>query len=115
MAEAIAKIIAFDVFEVYSAGTEIKGTINPQAVETIKNMYHYDMTMLQKPKLISDLPPIDVVVTMGCNVKCPYLPSRHREDCGLEDPTGKPAVEFERLAREIEKKIRDFMVRIHSF
>jgi len=115
MAEAITKILASDVFDAYSAGTEIKSGINPQAVTTIKNLYHYDMTLLQKPKLISELPKIDIVITMGCNVVCPYVPCIHKEDWGLEDPTGKPALEFERLAKVIENKVKDLMVRAKSF
>lgn len=39
-------------------------------------------------KLLSDIPPVDIVVTMGCNVQCPFLPCKHREDWGLDDPSG---------------------------
>ena len=48
MAEAIAKALAGDVLEVYSAGTETKGAINPDAVLTIKELYGVDMTETQK-------------------------------------------------------------------
>ena len=40
----------------------------------------------QYSKLLSDIPQVDVVITMGCNVQCPFLPCSHREDWGLEDP-----------------------------
>lgn len=39
MAEAISKKLASDVFEAYSAGTEIKGTINLDAVRVIQRIY----------------------------------------------------------------------------
>ena len=32
---------------------------------------------------MSEIPPADIVITMGCNVNCPYLPCCHREDWGL--------------------------------
>ena len=87
MAEAISKLIAADSFEAYSAGTETKPQINQDAVAVIKELYGVDMNAAQKSKLLSDIPPVDVVITMGCNVNCPYLPCKYREDWGLEDPT----------------------------
>ena len=89
MAEAIAKVLAADVFDAYSAGTGIKTEINRRAVEVIKELYDIDIRETQKPKLISDIPQADIVITMGCEVECPFLPCIHREDWGLEDPTGK--------------------------
>lgn len=109
MAEAICKIIAADIFEAYSAGTEVKKEINPDAVETIKELYGVDMTLSQRPKLLEELPPVDIVVTMGCGVQCPYLPCRHREDWGLEDPTGKPENDFVETANIIKEKITELM------
>jgi arsenate reductase len=114
MAEAISKLIAAESFEAYSAGTETKPQINQDAVAVIKELYGVDMNTTQKSKLISDIPPIDVVVTMGCNVNCPYLPCKHREDWGLEDPTGKDKSEFVKTAKEIEKKIVDLKNRIET-
>lgn len=112
MAEAIAKLLASDTFDAYSAGTETKPAINPDAVETIKQLYGVDMTKTQRSKLLSDIPAVDVVVTMGCNVECPFLPCKHREDWGLEDPTGKSEEEFVKTAKTIEQKVSDLKQRI---
>lgn len=106
MAEAISRKLASDAFEAYSAGTEIKEAINPDAVRVIQRIYGIDMTVNQRPKLLSELPPVDIVVTMGCGVQCPYLPCKHREDWGLEDPTGKAEEEFIQTAHIIENKIK---------
>jgi arsenate reductase len=114
MAEAISKKLASDVFDAYSAGTEIKGTINPDAVRVIQRIYGIDMTENQHPKLLSELPPVDIVVTMGCGVQCPYLPCKHREDWGLDDPTGKAEDEFVRTAEIIEEKIITLKDRISN-
>lgn len=112
MAEALGKRFAPDVFISYSAGTETKMRINPDAVRVIRQLYGIDMEKDQRSKLIDELPPIDWVITMGCNVDCPYLPSRFREDWGLDDPSGKSDEEFIRTAREIERRILDLRDRV---
>ena len=112
MAEAISKLLAADTFEAYSAGTETKPHINPDAVALIKKRYGVDMEATQRSKLLSEIPPVDAVITMGCNVACPYLPCRHREDWGLDDPTGKGPEAFERTADVIEQKLLDLKKRI---
>ena len=112
MAEALGKALAGDVFESYSAGTEVRPQINQDAVKTIKELYHIDMNETQYSKLIDEIPEVDIVITMGCNVQCPSLPCRHREDWGLEDPSGKEDEAFKYTARIIEKKIMDLKARI---
>lgn len=107
IAEALGKRFAADVFESYSAGTELKDHINPDAVRLVKELYGIDMELTQRPKLLEDIPPVDVVVTMGCNVECPYLPCKRREDWGLPDPTGKSDEEFLSTIRTIETKITE--------
>ena len=112
MAEGLARLLAGDIFEAYSAGTEVKDNINSEAVEVIKELYDLDISLVQRPKLLAEIPAVDIVVTMGCNVECPYLPCRHREDWGLEDPSGKSDEEFIRTAREIERRILDLRDRV---
>ena len=107
IAEALGKHFASDAFESYSAGTDIKDHINKDAVRLVKQLYGIDMELTQHSKLLSDLPPVDIVVTMGCGVVCPYLPSDRREDWGLEDPTGKPDNEFIAVIKTIEEKIKE--------
>jgi len=114
MAEAISKILAPDVFEAFSAGTETKPQINPDAVSVIKKLYGVDMRDTQRPKLLANIPPVDVVITMGCNVSCPYLPSKYREDWGLEDPTGKGEAAFIETAKTIEKKVLELKTKING-
>lgn len=105
IAEALGKHFASDVFESYSAGTETVPKINQDAVRLMKELYGIDMGKTQKSKLVSELPTIDAVITMGCNVDCPYMPSRYRTDWGLDDPTGKDDNEFLEVIKIIEEKI----------
>ncbi|SKA93057.1 arsenate reductase [Clostridium sp. USBA 49] len=114
IAEALGKHFASDVFESYSAGTEIKQKINQDAVRLMKEIYGIDMEKTQKPKLLEEIPPIDVVVTMGCNVQCPFLPCKYREDWGITDPTGKDDEEFVRVIHIIEQRIKNLKNEIHS-
>ena len=112
IAEALGKKLAQGVFECYSAGTETKPQINQDAVRLMKQVHGIDMEATQYSKLLSDIPQVDVVVTMGCNVHCPFLPCSHREDWGLEDPTGKSDEAFLQTIAQIEEKILDLMVRL---
>ena len=112
-AEALGKKLAGDKFEFYSAGTEIKPQINQDAVRLMKEIYDINMEKTQSSKLLQDIPPVDIVITMGCNVGCPYLPCQYREDWGLEDPTGQSDAVFKDIIQQIETKVlalrkRDF-------
>ncbi len=112
MAEALGKLFAGDVFESFSAGTELRPQINQDAVRIIKDLYDIDMNVDQKSKLLEDIPKVDIVIKMGCNVVCPFLPAKHTEDWGLDDPTGKSDEEYIKTARLIEAKIKDLAKRI---
>lgn len=105
IAEALGKYFASETFECYSAGTETVPQINQDAVRLMKKVYGIDMEQTQQSKLLSELPPVDIVVTMGCNVNCPYLPCKHREDWGLEDPTGQPDERYLQTMQIIEQKV----------
>lgn len=113
IAEALGKKLAGDKFEFYSAGTEIKPQINQDVVRLMKEIYDINMEKTQSSKLLQDIPPVDIVITMGCNVGCPYLPCQYREDWGLEDPTGQSDAVFKDIIQQIETKVlalrkRDF-------
>ena len=105
IAEALGKYLAADVFESYSAGTETKPQINQDAVRLMKRAYSIDMELTQHSKLLSEIPFVDIVITMGSNVDCPYLPCNHREDWGVDDPTGKADEVFIKTIQDIEEKI----------
>ena len=112
IAEALGKKLASDVFESYSAGTETKPQINQDAVRLMKQVHGIDMEETQYSKLLSEIPEVDVVITMGCNVHCPFLPCSHREDWGLEDPSGKSEGAFLETIRLIEEKVLDLKARM---
>ena len=112
IAEALGKKLAGNVFESYSAGTEVKPRINQDAVRLMKQLHGIDMAVTQHSKLLCDIPQVDVVITMGCNVQCPFLPCKYREDWGLEDPSGKSDEAFLETIRQIEEKVLDLKARL---
>lgn len=112
MAEALGKHLASDVFESYSAGTELRPQINQDAVRLMKDIYQIDMEETQASKLLADIPEVDIVITMGCNVSCPFLPCKFREDWGLDDPSGKSDEEFKIIIDRIQENILELKLRI---
>ena len=112
IAEALGKLYGADVFESYSAGTETKPQINQDAVRLMKKIYGIDMEKTQKSKLLENIPNVDIVITMGCNVNCPFLPCEYREDWGLDDPSGKSDEEFIKVIKIIDSKIKELIKKL---
>lgn len=114
IAEALGKHLAADSFKSYSAGTETKPRINQDAVRLMKERFGIDMEVSQRSKLLAAIPEVDVVITMGCNVECPYLPCKFREDWGLDDPSGKTDEEFHKVIDIIESKVLELKGRLEA-
>ena len=112
MAEALGKKLAGDVLECYSAGTETKPQINQDVVRLMKEKHGIAMEKEQYSKLLEDIPAVDIVITMGCNVSCPFLPCEMREDWGLDDPSGKEDTEFLLVMNIIEEKVKHLRQRV---
>lgn len=113
MAEGFAKALGADVMEAYSAGTEVYPGPKPMALEVMEDR-GIDMSHASS-KLLSDIPQeLDILITMGCGVECPYVPTKHREDWGLDDPSGGPKEGFEETRDLIETKVRELIERIQK-
>lgn len=105
IAEALGKKYLSDICDCYSAGTETKPQINQDAVRLMKQEYGIDMEKDQHSKLFEEIPEADIVVSMGCNVVCPYIPGKQNLNWGLEDPTGQSDEKFLEIMRKIEENI----------
>lgn len=106
IAEALGKALMGDKYKFYSCGTVVKDQINQDAVRIMKELYQIDMEQTQYSKLVTDIPEVDVAISMGCGVVCPYIGREFDEDWGLEDPTGKSDEEFKKVIAEIERRVR---------
>lgn len=117
IAEALGKKFLSDICECYSAGSETKPRINPDAVRLVKKIYGIDMEKEQYSKLFEDIPKVDIAVSMGCNVVCPYMPGAVNFNWGLEDPTDQSDEKFIEIINAIEKNIkmlRDYVLKEYS-
>ena len=113
IAEALGKYLAGDIFESYSAGTEVKPQINQDAVCIMKELYGIDMEQNgQHSKLISEIPEPDIAISMGCDVGCPFIGRAFDDNWGLQDPTGQDDETFKMVIKEIEADIRKLMKRM---
>lgn len=109
MAEGWAKKLGSDIFEVYSAGTEDYPEVKPLAVQVMEEA-GVDMSE-HRPKLLSDIPEeLDLLITMGCNVQCPFVPNRYFADWGLEDPSGGPIEGFRETRDLIKAKVEQLIL-----
>ena len=105
IAEALGKHLRGNEFEFYSAGTETKPQIDQDAVRHMKELYGIDMEKTQYSKLISEIPELDIAISMGCDVGCPYISRAFDENWGLDDPTGKGDEVFKEVIEKIRQNI----------
>ena len=106
IAEALGKHIRGNEFDFYSAGTETKPQINQDAVRLMKQLYGIDMEQTQYSKTIDKIPTPDMVISMGCDVGCPYIGRAFDDNWNLPDPTGKIDEVFFEVIKRIEENIK---------
>jgi protein-tyrosine-phosphatase len=106
MAEAFARIHGGEGIEAYSAGSRPSGTINPKAINSMKEI-GYDLSRHQS-KSLSEIPVIefDFVATMGCGDACPFVRAKQREDWNIPDPKEMPVEDFRAVRDLIETKVK---------
>jgi len=113
MAEGYAKALGADAMDAYSAGTETYPAVKPLAVEAMA-LDGVDVSA-QYPKLLDAIPSeLDYLITMGCGVTCPYVPCKHREDWGLDDPSGGPIEDFIKTRDLIKARVEELIDRIKN-
>lgn len=106
IAEALGNRFLSEKYEFYSCGTNIKSQINQDAVRLMKEIYAIDMEKTQYCKLMEEIPKADIVISMGCQVECPYIGREFDDNWLLEDPTGKEDMVFKQIIQRIEEKIK---------
>lgn len=106
IAEAFARIYGGDSVEAYSAGSRPSGTVNPKAIESMREI-GYDLSTHDSKSLdqIADIP-YDFVATMGCGDECPFIQARQREDWQIPDPKNMAPDEFRQVREMIEVRVK---------
>jgi len=113
MAEGFANHYESRSLEVYSAGTHPAAMVSQDAVLVMKEK-GIDISR-QYSKGLLDIPQeFDILITMGCGVRCPFLPAHYREDWGIEDPVGLSLEEFRNIRDIIEAKVQSILELIRS-
>ncbi|MFD8990674.1 arsenate reductase ArsC [Streptomyces goshikiensis] len=109
MAAAWLSHLAGDRVEVRSAGSAPAGSINPAAVEAMREV-GIDMSA-RTPKILTveAVRASDVCITMGCGDTCPVFPGKRYLDWTLEDPAGQDVDAVRRIRDEIETRVRDLV------
>lgn len=105
IAEALGKKLMNNKYDFYSCGTVIKDQINQDAVRIMKKIYQIDIEKTQYSKLVTDIPEVDVVISMGCEIECPYIGRNFDENWNLADPTGHNDEFFKKIIKEIENHV----------
>ena len=113
IAEALGKHLRGSDFEFYSAGTETKSQINQDAVRIMKKLYGIDMEKTQYSKTIDKIPEPDIVISMGCDVGCPYIGRPFDDNWGLPDPTDQRDEVFVEVIEQIANNIKN--ITVHRF
>lgn len=105
MAAGLLATLSGGKIEVLSAGSAPKDSINPQAVEVMKEI-GIDIAK-ERPKVLTPEAVVasDVVITMGCGDACPFYPGKRYEDWVLDDPAGQPIEVVRRIRDQIKVKV----------
>jgi len=114
MAAGLLKALAGDEIEVLSAGSAPKESINPQAVEVMKEL-GIDIAF-EKPKVLTTDSVIasNVVITMGCGDACPFFPGKRYEDWVLDNPAGASLEEVRRIRDEIRIRVERLIAELRA-
>lgn len=107
IAEALGKHFSGEKYDFYSAGTETKPQIDKDAVRLMKRLYGIDMEQTQYSKTIDSIPVPDTVISMGCEVGCPYIGRVFDDNWGLPDPSGQSDEAFIKVIKQIEERVRN--------
>lgn len=88
-----------------SAGTEPGTRVHPEVLE-VMNEVGIDLSQAKPRKLTDELAQdAQLLVTMGCGDKCPYVPGLRRDDWPLQDPKGLILEQVRAIRDEIRYRV----------
>jgi protein-tyrosine-phosphatase len=114
MSQALFERAAAGRHQGRSAGTTPGDRVHPEVVEAMKEL-GIDLGE-RRPKLLDreDAEWADVVVTMGCGDKCPYIPGRRYVDWDLPDPKGRPLDAVRATREEIAVRVEALVAELDA-
>src|ERR1700753_3215279 len=94
-----------------SAGTEPGERVHPEVLAAMQEI-GIDLSGAKPQKLTEDLAKqAQLLITMGCGDKCPYVPGLRRDDWPLRDPKGLPVKEVRAIRDEVRQRVADLIER----
>ncbi len=95
--------------EAVSAGTEPGLRVHPEVLAVMQEI-GIDLSNAKPQKLTEDLASdAQLLITMGCGDKCPYVPGLRRDDWPLRDPKGQPIEEVRAIRDEIRGRVQSLL------
>jgi len=114
MAAGFMKTLGADRVEVFSAGSAPKDSINPIAVEAMKEVgidISNNVPKVLTPEAVQES---DAVITMGCGDACPFYPGKRYEDWVLDDPAGQGIDSVRIIRDDIKKRVEQLLSELLS-
>jgi len=103
IAEALANNLFSDRgLEFSSAGTAPADQVDPGAVKMLQST---GIDWKGTAKTFEEIPAPDVLVTMGCDVQCHYIPGARMFQWEIPDPRGKDLSEYLKVKDLIAEKL----------
>src|SRR5271156_3992210 len=91
--------------EALSAGTEPGLRVHPEVLAVMQEV-GIDLIDAKPQKLTEELArEAQLLITMGCGDKCPYVPGLRRDDWPLSDPKGRPLDEVRAVRDDIRSRV----------
>src|SRR5665213_4057207 len=88
-----------------SAGTEPGLRVHPEVL-TVMQEVGIDLSEAKPQKLTEELAgEAQLLISMGCGDKCPYVPGLRRDDWPLPDPKGRPLDEVRAVRDDIRSRV----------
>ena len=94
-----------------SAGTEPGVRVHSEVLAVMQEV-GINLSHAKPQKLTEELAKdAQLLITMGCGDKCPYVPGVRRDDWPLRDPKGLPAKEVRAIRDEVKQRVQELIDR----
>jgi protein-tyrosine-phosphatase len=92
--------------EAVSAGTDPGLRVHPEVLAVMQEV-GIDLSNAKPQKLTDDrASEAQLLITMGCGDKCPYVPGLRRDDWPLKDPKGLPIEKVRAIRDDIKRRVQ---------
>jgi protein-tyrosine-phosphatase len=112
MALGFVTHLAGDSAVAWSGGSDPSTSINPAAIEAMRERGIDIAGEFPKPWTDEIVRAADVVITMGCGDACPIFPGKRYEEWVLDDPAGLEVADVRPVRDEIECRVRRLLAEL---